>query len=148
VAESKRSTGDKQISVRKAVGYVSWIGSDNNSKHDVRGVDVDRQGIKEMMEIVTLTKQEVRELIEEAAREVMKQIQKQRTSPLMNKAQVAEYLDKSTATIDRYMREGMPYRKIDGGYPEFYKSEIDRWVNERSKEVSWQANHSQGQELV
>jgi predicted DNA-binding transcriptional regulator AlpA len=66
----------------------------------------------------------------------------------MNKAQVAEYLDKSTATIDRYMREGMPYRKIDGGYPEFYKSEIDRWVNERSKEVSWQANHSQGQELV
>jgi predicted DNA-binding transcriptional regulator AlpA len=148
VAESKRSTGDKQISVRKAVGYVSWIGSDNHSKHDVRGVDVDRQGIKEMMEIVTLTKQEVRELIEEAAREVMKQIQKQRTSPLMNKAQVAEYLDKSTATIDRYMREGMPYRKIDGGYPEFYKSEIDRWVNERSKEVSWQANHSQGQELV
>jgi hypothetical protein len=30
------------------------------------------------------------------------------------------------------MREGLPFRKIDGGYPEFYKESIDRWVRERA----------------
>jgi predicted DNA-binding transcriptional regulator AlpA len=95
-----------------------------------------------MTEILTLSKNEARQMIEEAVLSVMLKIEKKHVSPLMTKAQVAKYLDKSVATINRYMREGLPYRKIDDGYPEFYKSEIDRWVNERSEKVQGQAHYS------
>ena len=58
------------------------------------------------------------------------------TPPILTKKQVAEYLGKSVPTIDRYMREGLPFRKIDGGYPEFYKPQVDGWMNERFQKVS------------
>jgi excisionase family DNA binding protein len=70
------------------------------------------------------------------------------TPPILTKAQAAEYLGKTVPTIDRYMREGIPFRKIDGGHPEFLKSDIDRWLSERFQKVSRQANHAQRQELV
>lgn len=84
-----------------------------------------------LTEIVTLTKDDLERLIQKTVRVTVSEFTNNRIPPLMDKAQVADYLGKTPATINRYMREGMPFRKIDGGYPEFYKVDIDRWLRER-----------------
>jgi predicted DNA-binding transcriptional regulator AlpA len=87
------------------------------------------------MAVEVLTNADVELLIQRTVDATLSKLEKlHRVPPLMNKAQVAEYLGKSTATIDRYMREGMPFRKIHGGYPEFYRPDIDAWLNERFRE--------------
>ena len=85
-----------------------------------------------MDQIVQIAKSELESLLIKATRIGVSQAT--RVSPILTKAQVAAYLDKSIPTINRYMKEGMPYRKVDGGYPEFSKSQVDRWVDERFKE--------------
>lgn len=99
------------------------------------------------MEMIVLSRNEVEQLIQDTVKATVSHMTRH-TPPLMTKAQVAAYLDKSTATINRYMREGMPFRKIDGGHPEFYRSEVDRWLNERVQEISGQTHHTKGQKLV
>ena len=86
---------------------------------------------------ITTTTSELRTLIAEAVKDAV------RVPPLLTKAQVADYLGKSVPTIDRYMREGLPYRKIDGGHPEFYKPDIDRWLNERFQTVRGKADNGE-----
>jgi len=64
-----------------------------------------------MVEIVTLTKHDLETLIQDTVRATVSKFTKP-VPPIMNKSQVAEYLGKSTATIDRYMRdEKMPPQK-------------------------------------
>ena len=96
------------------------------------------------VEVITLTRPELERLIQQTVRVTVTEFTSNRIPPLMDKAQVAEYLGKTTATINRYMREGMPFRKIDGGYPEFYKFDIDRWLRERSKEIQGQTDNTEG----
>lgn len=88
------------------------------------------------MEVLQIERSELESLLIRATRIGVSQAT--RVSPILTKAQVAAYLDKSIPTINRYMKEGMPFRKVDGGYPEFYKSQIDRWIDERSQEVQRQ----------
>lgn len=45
---------------------------------------------------------------------------------LMTKRECAEYLRVSVSTMDRLMKDGMPYRKV-GGQPRFNKDDVDRW---------------------
>lgn len=51
----------------------------------------------------------------------------------MSKAQLAKYWNRSIATIDRYMKLGMPYRKIGNGYPEFILEDVEEWYNQHSQ---------------
>ena len=88
--------------------------------------------------LILTSQQELKALIAEAVNDAVRL--HPRTPPLLTKAQVADYLGKSVPTIDRYMREGMPFRKVDGGHPEFYKPDIDRWLNERFREATDAAN--------
>jgi predicted DNA-binding transcriptional regulator AlpA len=53
------------------------------------------------------------------------------TREIMTKAQAATYIGCSVASVTRFMRSGLPHHKKDGGYPRFYKSEIDDWVKAR-----------------
>lgn len=85
---------------------------------------------------------ELEKLIRDTVRATVSEFK--RTPPILTKKQVAEYLGKSVPTIDRYMREGLPFRKIDGGYPEFYKSLVDEWINERVQKVSRKEDHVEG----
>jgi predicted DNA-binding transcriptional regulator AlpA len=54
---------------------------------------------------------------------------------IMNRAQLRAYLGKPESTIKRYMREGMPYRKVDSDHPEFYKKDIDEWIEKRFQQI-------------
>jgi excisionase family DNA binding protein len=92
-------------------------------------------------QLIILKPSEFREIIADAVSEGVKRASRP-IPPLLTKAQVADYLGKSVPTIDRYMREGLPFRKVDGGHPEFYKTEIDRWLNERVQEVRREANNA------
>ena len=79
--------------------------------------------------LLYISTEQFKSLIRDAVRATVSEIQSH--PPLMTKAQVASYLGKSVPTIDRYMREGMPFRKEGKGHPEFLKSDIDRWLRER-----------------
>jgi len=78
-----------------------------------------------------LSSQDIQKLIQETVRVTVSEFR--HTPPILTKKQVADYLGKSIPTIDRYMREGLPFRKIDGGYPEFYKESVDKWWVERKE---------------
>lgn len=62
---------------------------------------------------------------------------------IMTKKQVADYLGKPVSTINRWMREDLPYRKEGNEYPEFYKPDIDKWAYERFQKVPGQADYAQ-----
>jgi phage terminase Nu1 subunit (DNA packaging protein) len=69
---------------------------------------------------------------------------------IMTKKQVADYLGKPTSTINRWMREGMPFRKEGNDYPEFYRPHVDKWLEERFggiQEIQIEAGRSQAQGL-
>lgn len=84
------------------------------------------------MAIEVLTQDDIETLIQRTVDVTLSKFERLHRMPaLMNKAQVADYLGKPVSTINRYMREGMPFRKVDNGYPEFYKDDIDRWLLER-----------------
>lgn len=103
-----------------------------------------------MNEVAILTPSQIKQIVAQAVDIAVSKIQPVHFPSLMTKKQVAKYLDKSTATIDRYMREGMPFTKYGNDHPEFYKSEIDKWVERRgtSQKVQGKENHAEGQELV
>lgn len=90
------------------------------------------------VKVVTLTRDDIQKLIHETVRVTVSEFRRDKVPPILTKAQAADYLGKSVATINRYMREGLPFRKDGTGYPEFYKSELDRWINERIQTISGQ----------
>lgn len=48
---------------------------------------------------------------------------------VMTKRELADYLRVSVATIDRKMKEGLPFVKVSEESPRFYRSQIDGWLN-------------------
>jgi excisionase family DNA binding protein len=54
---------------------------------------------------------------------------------LMNKADLMKYLSVSRATVDRLMKSGLPYIKLDPGKRggvRFKRRDIDRWLESRT----------------
>ena len=48
-----------------------------------------------------------------------------------NKKQLADRLGKSTTTIYRYMKKGLPYRYTPTGSLEFDIREVEKWLNKK-----------------
>ena len=88
-----------------------------------------------MERILPISESDLQSLLIEAARLGASEVAIKYFPPIMTKQEVAAYLGKSVPTIDRYMREGMPYRKEGNGHPEFHKGAVDRWLNERFQTV-------------
>ena len=55
----------------------------------------------------------------------------QQTPEIMDKPTLAKYLKWSPATINRRMKEGMPYVGVPGEDPRFYRSDVDNWMKSR-----------------
>lgn len=87
--------------------------------------------------------------IELIVRETIKAIAPPRPVPLvMTKKQLAEFVVKPISTIDRWMKQGMPFRKEGDEYPEFYRPAVEAWLYERhSQKVQGQESNPEGQEL-
>ena len=81
-----------------------------------------------MVEIVTIEKAELMILIETSvATAIEKAIRNTKPPAIMTKDEVAKYLKKSHATINRWMRKnGLPYHGV--GRPTFNREEIDAWL--------------------
>lgn len=47
---------------------------------------------------------------------------------VMNKKQLASYLDRPVSTINRWMGKGMPFTKEGKEYPEFYLPAVEKWL--------------------
>lgn len=88
-----------------------------------------------MTEVVTLTKHDLEQLITKTVREAVSQLVPERVPPVMNKKQLAKYVDKPISTINRWMKEGLPYRKEGKDYPEFYKKDVDAWIDARFGQI-------------
>ena len=83
-----------------------------------------------MSELALLSRQEIEGIIAQAVDKTVNA--RVRPTPLiMNKAQLCAYLDKPLSTINRWMKEGLPYRKEGKDYPEFYKPHVDEWLERR-----------------
>jgi hypothetical protein len=90
--------------------------------------------VKEMTEVAILTKNDLEQIIHSTVSAAVLQIKPAHFPLIMTKKQVAEYLDKPLSTINRWMTEGLPFRKEGKEHPEFYKPEVDRWLSERFSE--------------
>lgn len=77
------------------------------------------------MEIVTVEKTELMRLIESAVSSAVAKVLKP-PDEIMTKDEAAKYLKKSTSTITRWMKTGLPYH--GNGRPTFKRSEIDEWL--------------------
>ncbi|HMO82193.1 MAG TPA: helix-turn-helix domain-containing protein [Pyrinomonadaceae bacterium] len=81
-----------------------------------------------MVEVITIEKSELIRLIDATvARAIENAINSVKPPEIMTKAEVAKYLKKSHATINRWMRNhGLPYHGI--GRPTFNRAEVDAWL--------------------
>lgn len=81
-----------------------------------------------MVEIVTIEKTELIRLIDmTVAGAIERAIQSAKPPEIMTKDEVAKYLKKSRATINRWMRQnGLPYHGV--GRPTFNRAEVDAWL--------------------
>ena len=94
------------------------------------------------------TRDEISGIIAETAQAVADKLRVY-VPPVFTKKQVAAYLDKPISTVDRYMKEGLPYYKADeNSYPEFSREQVDNWIRERFQKVQRKEDHGEGQELV
>lgn len=80
-----------------------------------------------MVEVITIEKTELIGLIDSSISCVIeKAISSSKTPEIMTKAEVAKYLKRSNATINRWMRyHGLPYHGV--GRPTFSRAEVDEW---------------------
>lgn len=103
------------------------------------------------VKVVTLTVEEVEDLIQATVRATVTEIKPNHVPLLMDKSQVADYLGKTKATINRWMKQGLPYRKEGKEYPEFYRPLVDKWMEERFSEylqnLEGETDNAEGQEL-
>jgi len=81
-----------------------------------------------MVEIITIEKTELIRLIDvSVADAIEKAIRSAKPPEIMTKDEVAKYLKKSRATINRWMRfNGLPHHGI--GRPTFNREEVDAWL--------------------
>ena len=94
------------------------------------------------------TRDEISGIIAETAQAVAEKLRVY-VPPVFTKKQVAAYLDKPISTVDRYMKEGLPYYKADeNSYPEFSREQVDNWIRERFQKVQRKEDNVEGQELV
>ena len=83
-----------------------------------------------MEQILQITETQLESLLIRAARLGAAEFRRELAeSEVMDKKQLAKYLQKSPATINRYMADGMPYS--GEGHPRFYKSDVDDWLKSR-----------------
>ncbi len=81
-----------------------------------------------MVEIITIEKSELIRLIDLSIEGAIERaIHSSQPPEIMTKAEVAKYLKKSSATINRWMRlNGLPYHGV--GRPTFSRTEVDAWL--------------------
>jgi excisionase family DNA binding protein len=78
-----------------------------------------------MIEVVTLTKDELQEMF----RQAFLFAKRQSDGEMMTKRELAKYLKWSPSKIERKMAEGMPYIGGKGEHPRFRRSEVDAWLS-------------------
>jgi hypothetical protein len=87
--------------------------------------------VSNTVEIISLSKDDLSELIRQTAQAVVLDLRDDFSKPtpeLMTKAELAGYLRCNISKIDRLMKVDLPYI-IFGAQPRFRKSAIDEWLN-------------------
>jgi excisionase family DNA binding protein len=75
--------------------------------------------------LAVLSADQLRELIAEAVTEA----QRPTESPWRTAEQLADYLGVSVATVNRRVREGLPFVRLhEGGRRMFYTPDVDAWL--------------------
>jgi hypothetical protein len=83
------------------------------------------------MSVALLSRSDIEEIIEDTTRKVIAELRGELSRPpkeIMTKAELAEYWNCSTATINRYMNAGMPVLRFgENDHPRFRRKEVDSW---------------------
>ena len=83
------------------------------------------------MKVAVLTKEELDDMLRRAAdlavAKLRDDIERTRTPELMDRTQLAAYLNCDRSTITRYLRRGLPEERC-GDMPRYRKTSIDLWL--------------------
>lgn len=81
-----------------------------------------------MVEVITIEKAELIRLLDTSVSDAIERAIRSAAPPeMMTKDEVAKYLKKSHATINRWMRNnGLPFHGV--GRPTFNRAEVDAWL--------------------
>jgi excisionase family DNA binding protein len=71
----------------------------------------------------------IRGIVADELRPIRDNLNNDTPSEWMTRSQLAAYLGVSLPTVNRHMKEGMPYSRL-GEQPRFHKSDIDRWLKD------------------
>jgi excisionase family DNA binding protein len=110
------------------------------------------------MAIAVLEESELQKIITDAvklaAAELRDELERSRTPELMDKGLLTKYLRCHISSINRFMKNGMPFEML-GEHPRFRKSDIDAWLkggptenrNGGIQTLQRSANNDEGSEL-
>lgn len=85
-----------------------------------------------MQRIIAFTEDELADLLIKSANLGASQaIRSAQPKEVMTKKEVADYLRVSVATVDRKMKDGLPFVKVSEDSPRFYRRQVDNWLHER-----------------
>lgn len=84
------------------------------------------------VQIISLSLDDLEDIIRKTARltaaEFRSDFINNKAPAIMTKVELSSYIHKSIPTINRLMKKGLPFEKLDNEHPRFYKSAIDRWL--------------------
>lgn len=84
--------------------------------------------------LYNITESEIVDIVRRAALAVVVDLRENLhpSREVMTKAQVAKYLGRSIATVDRWMLKGMPFQKEGNDHPTFIRKDVDYWLRTRN----------------
>jgi hypothetical protein len=107
--------------------------------HNIRDTCISRlslsASVRVMNEVAVLSQSEIERIVETVVQKAVSKITPQHFPVIMTKKQVAEYLGRPVSTINRWMLEGMPFKKEGNEHPEFYRPDVDKWIAARFETV-------------
>lgn len=103
------------------------------------------------MAIAVLEESEITELIRKAVAlattDLRDELERSRTPELMTKDRLAIYLECHVSSINRFMKNGLPFEML-GDHPRFRKVDIDNWLKHGSVQtLQRETNNGEGSEL-
>lgn len=92
-----------------------------------------------MEKVIYLTESDLADLIRRTAlavaNDLRQDLRRAQTKEVMSKAELSEYWGCSIATINRYMKDGMPFEKVyDNAHPTFRRFDVDSWKRIKTRE--------------
>ncbi len=120
------------------------LGSGGGAVWSPRCEDVNGGGNGAKVLVLSVSEEDLRDLIRSAVRDVLgEQARAATSSPLLARHELARLLSVSTATVARMTAEGMPHSYV-GSSPRYLLDQVQTWFQERGRKGTKAAPSKRG----